>query len=269
MPTTSYGFTTPTSSTKLSQFAAVVEDLALKLDGRKLVSIAAGTNLNALTNPNGYIQASNTSATLALNYPVTLAGMLEVDAHPVNTMIWQRYTTYASSTTPLPRVFVRGQYPTAGTWSAWAELASTVSSASLIWNVAAQGLTSRSTLAGNQLVYGDTGRRDIKSTLNVAASAAGLFARREGWTVEIDFQNLTVGSSVNLFTLPVGFRPATVMDFAHFDDLNQIVAAIRVSTAGVVSSRTAYEETNGTIRFNTVQAWPAAAYGTASGTIPA
>lgn len=265
MATTRYGFVTPTSNTKLSAFAAVVEDLALKLDSMKLFSIAIGANLNTMKSQGDFIQNNNTNATLALNYPVALAGMLEVFTHPVETMVWQRYTTYASSTTPITRVFVRGCYPTAGTWSAWTELGAP----GLTWATGGVGIVARSTRVGvQQLAYADTGRRDIKTSLAAGATVGGLFVRRTNWTVEVDFQQLSAPGYTNLFTLLVGYRPDKIIDFTHWDDDNQITCAIRIDTAGVVSARTDYANVYGSMRFETTSAWPTAAAGTASGTIP-
>lgn len=71
--------------------------------------IPAGTNLNTLTNYGVWFNSSNANATLALNYPSTQAGSLQVLKDAGSTQI---YTEYQSGSQ-----FRRGFY--AGTWSPW------------------------------------------------------------------------------------------------------------------------------------------------------
>lgn len=71
--------------------------------------IPAGTNLNTLTNYGVWFNPANANATLALNYPSTQAGSLQILQDAGSTQI---YTEYASG-----RQFRRGLYT--GTWSPW------------------------------------------------------------------------------------------------------------------------------------------------------
>lgn len=71
--------------------------------------IPAGTNLNTLTNYGVWFNSANANATLALNYPSTQAGSLQILRDAGTTQI---YTEYASG-----RQFRRGLYT--GTWSPW------------------------------------------------------------------------------------------------------------------------------------------------------
>lgn len=71
--------------------------------------IPAGTNLNTLTNYGVWFNSANANATLALNYPSTLAGSLQILRDAGTTQI---YTEYASG-----KQFRRGLYT--GTWSPW------------------------------------------------------------------------------------------------------------------------------------------------------
>ena len=71
--------------------------------------IRAGTNLNTLTSCGVWFNPANANATLALNYPSTQAGSLQVLQDAGTTQI---YTEYASG-----RQFRRGLY--SGTWSPW------------------------------------------------------------------------------------------------------------------------------------------------------
>ncbi|WP_282748649.1 tail fiber protein [Hafnia paralvei] len=71
--------------------------------------IPAGTNLNTLTNYGVWFNPANANATLALNYPSTQAGSLQILQDAGSTQI---YTEYASG-----RQFRRGLYT--GTWNPW------------------------------------------------------------------------------------------------------------------------------------------------------
>lgn len=71
--------------------------------------IPAGKNLNTLTEPGIWFNPANANATLALNYPGTNAGSLQVLQDAGMTQI---YTEYASQ-----RQFRRGLY--SGTWNPW------------------------------------------------------------------------------------------------------------------------------------------------------
>lgn len=71
--------------------------------------IPAGKNLNTLTEPGIWFNPANANATLALNYPSTQAGSLQILQDAGSTQI---YTEYASG-----RQFRRGLYT--GTWSPW------------------------------------------------------------------------------------------------------------------------------------------------------
>ena len=79
-------------------------------------SIGAGFDLDLCTTPGKYFQNSNASATLALHYPVALAGLLEVSSG----YTFQRYTVFSGSGNT---VYVRGNY--SAVWSAWVEQAKT------------------------------------------------------------------------------------------------------------------------------------------------
>lgn len=85
-------------------------------------------NLNSVTDTGVYFQPANANSTLARNYPVTYAGMLEVfSPNSNNQFIYQRYTTYSSHGSA---VYTRGQY-NGGSWSTWNTLAGTKNSGNL------------------------------------------------------------------------------------------------------------------------------------------
>lgn len=74
--------------------------------------IAAGTNLNSLTSEGVWFNPANANATLALNYPSTQAGSLQILQDAGTTQI---YTEYAGG-----KQFRRGLYN--GNWSAWLQV---------------------------------------------------------------------------------------------------------------------------------------------------
>lgn len=98
-----------------TQLASTVSDFSAAANA--VISTALTTaDLNTTTTPGKYQQASSANATSARNYPITVAGMLEVSSG----YTYQRYTTYTGG---LDRVFIRGFYNSV--WSVWTELAKT------------------------------------------------------------------------------------------------------------------------------------------------
>lgn len=85
--------------------------------------LGAGVNLNTVTVAGIYTQSQSAETSLALNYPVALAGMLEVfdnagNASNPNTFFWQRYTPYrTSSGSGQTQIWERRFYNAA--WSQW------------------------------------------------------------------------------------------------------------------------------------------------------
>ncbi len=78
-------------------------------------SLPQNTNLNDIIAPGIYHQSSSSYATLALNYPVTTAGLLEVFQGASTTFIYQRYTPYTGH-----YCFQRCRY--SNTWYPWHSL---------------------------------------------------------------------------------------------------------------------------------------------------
>ena len=84
--------------------------------GPDLISQLGTENLDSVTKTGVYFQQYNANSTLARNYPVTYAGMLEVfSPNSNNQFIYQRYTTYSNHGAA---VYTRGQY-NGGSWSTW------------------------------------------------------------------------------------------------------------------------------------------------------
>jgi hypothetical protein len=82
--------------------------------------IGPGENLNNWTTTGLYTQSQNAdTASPATQYPVPLAGQLEVTTAPDGNMCWQRYTVYNAGTGG-DITYQRTRYN--GTWSSWAVL---------------------------------------------------------------------------------------------------------------------------------------------------
>lgn len=91
-------------------------------------AVAAGTDANTLVVPGPYYVNSDAQATAALNWPVTLAGTLEVVAAAAgNLQVTQTYTTRNGAGGAV-RTFKRVRFGTGGTWGTWQEVARAVDS---------------------------------------------------------------------------------------------------------------------------------------------
>ncbi|QWY81929.1 minor tail protein [Arthrobacter phage Sicarius2] len=77
------------------------------------VMIPSAVDLNTYTSAGFYHQGANNSAAAGTNYPVALAGLLEVFTS--GSMVYQRYTAYNSGI-----IYTRSKYST--TWYGWKEL---------------------------------------------------------------------------------------------------------------------------------------------------
>lgn len=85
--------------------------------------LAAGSDANVVVFPGFYYLNSDAQASAALNWPVVLAGTLQVEAAGAgNLQITQTYTTRNGSG-GVVRTFKRVRFGTAGTWGTWQEVA--------------------------------------------------------------------------------------------------------------------------------------------------
>lgn len=83
--------------------------------GVQPTTLAAGVNLNTQTLTANYIQTTDANATLDMNYPVTIAGFLEVRGNSAQTVVLQRYTLQSTSNSPI--CYARNLM--GGVWSPW------------------------------------------------------------------------------------------------------------------------------------------------------
>jgi len=170
----------------------------VQLGASTLTELAAGVDLNTLTTPGDYAQSQNVEATLALNYPVPNAGMLEVFANTAGDEIWQRYTVYASATSPGGFTFTRGKYLT--NWQPWVNVGGNVDLAAggasptvVTPNATNFTLVTNSAIIRNGICY-----LYVAGTMKVASSAPGTTG---------DITNIALGT-VNAAYMPTtgGFQ---------------------------------------------------------------
>jgi hypothetical protein len=230
------------------------------------VGIALGTvDLNAVTVPGIYSQPSVVSAS---NYPMSdTRGVLEVSRTGTETM--QRFTRSSSSG---PRsVYVRNTW--GGVFSAWQHMATqrvdqTAGRAIYTWD---------DVNLREQLVYGDTGWRDVTSLLINGATATLATVRRYGSTVYIRFVSLQLPSTqINdpVYSFPSGFLGIETYGLLRENvNTGNALGFVMGSTArlwGNVGSAAANNTTNrftGVLTAVTDQAWPTALPGVAYGGI--
>lgn len=126
-----------------------------------------------------------------------------------------------------------------------------------------------------QLIYGDTGWRDLSGSLingwTAGAVPAPARVRRVGYLVTIRAYGLngTAATAAAAFTLPVGFRPPnTEQVLLRGNGANPILGS--VDNVGNYSLPVGTEPVNifGGVEFLTTEAWPTTLPGTAFGTIP-
>lgn len=107
--------------------------------GVQVVAIGSAADLNTYLANGTFTQVSNAAAASGTNYPIALAGMLNVTASPDNAMVWQRYTVYGSSgavntDTNSNVVWLRSRYN--GIWTLWKPMAW---GKPMVWNSTASG----------------------------------------------------------------------------------------------------------------------------------
>lgn len=125
-----------------------------------------------------------------------------------------------------------------------------------------------------QMVYGDTGWRDVDGLLENGWTATSLAIRREGQTVTMQAYALAYGSAGTFYTLPAGFRPGPAYANIRF------IAENGSGTTGVLAIDNNNGSPNGqcvgtpsgtfyfAISWQTNDAWPSSLPGTASDSIP-
>jgi hypothetical protein len=228
-------------------------------------------NLNDIRVPGLYRQTGLTGATTLNNYPKPLTGVLEVLGRDTNILV-QRYTPILS-TFDVPTFYERVA-SSSTTWTAWRAYASqrvdqTAGRAIYTWDE----VNNR-----EQLIYGDTGWRDISATAFAPTFTGQFLVRRIGYTVQCSIRvDIADGaaSGVTLATLTgAGYTPNNLQ--GEYVSTRPSASATQIfyryTGAGVLSLASAWPAGGSSLYVNiaymTNDSWPTSLPGTANATIP-
>ncbi|ALY09556.1 hypothetical protein LAROYE_29 [Arthrobacter phage Laroye] len=235
------------------------------------IQIAAGTDWNNLTTSGLYWTlggdyASFTNAP-ALNVPGGQALMVHVVARGA-TILNQRVTL--TTTSQIAQVYIERSQIT-GTWGPWRYSPTVTYKDDTTGRTAYMydWINNRS-----QLVYGDTGRRNISSIANGTFTGGGkLTIRREGSVVDIYCVGWVPGSvgTTHLLAsgLPSGFKPSnsrTWFSSQNSQPCNSVMA-FDASTITIITNSDSVG-VGFSFSYSTTDSWPTTLPGTADGSIP-
>jgi hypothetical protein len=233
-------------------------------------------DLNQVVAPGLYRQPTFGLATLQLNYPLAgISGLLEVTETLGSTNVLQRYTVFGGGANGSARL-IYARRNNGGTWDPWRAFTST-----RVDQTAGRAIYQWDELnAREQLIYGDTGWRDI-STLMVNGFLGSLLIRRMGNTVTLRGSvRCPVGTaSMNgtfVSVLPTSFTPGSSAPWVFFPVRSNVgttwFTLYRKQPELTFEGSPTVGDANETrfeISFSTTDAWPTTLPGTASGSIPA
>ncbi|MGZ0067847.1 pyocin knob domain-containing protein [Microbacterium arborescens] len=240
----------------------------------QFVGASIGTvDLNTITTPGIYRQSMGVETTLARNYPRTdAAGTLEVLSDGPTGGVVQRYIVRGGPDAVAARGFYIRRYQ-GGVWSPWRFFAS-----QRVDQTAGRAIYTWDDLNGReQLIYGDTGWRDVSALLMNGAGATTFLIRRIGFTVYARISSLQLPSTAvgdTVLTLPIGFGCIETYGL-----LRESVATgggfgfalgggirLYANVSGGANNTT--HRFTGVLQAITDQAWPTALPGTAVGSVP-
>lgn len=243
----------------------------LKGDPGGWVVTALGTeDLNLITTDGIYRQGNANNATALANYPQYSAmGVLYVTRANGSGYLQQEYRTVASPNDG--SIYIR-TYAN-GAWSPWKGHFPT-----RVSNSAGRAIYQyNETTGGEQLIYGDTGWRDLTGVLLNGWTATWCKLRRVGSTVTMVFVSLnsSVATADPAYVLPVGFRPNTggYHQGYFFTDTTIASGFVRITGGGSMEltrrPATPYSANlQSVVQWTVDDPWPTTLPGTASGTIP-
>lgn len=223
-------------------------------------------DLNNVVAPGVFFQLSSGMATAERNYPVRAGGSMVIKRNSPTTVV-QEYVGYTgTAAAPGRTVFIR--ILSGGVWSPWRSLATqrvdqTAGRALYVWD----DLNNR-----EQLVYGDTGWRDVSSSL-INGWTGTILMRRVGSSVSARMQlDSTAATSTTVNVGPgSGFRPTgNNITFPMRPATGNTVAWGQVtgaSAAILASNTTALTASSMEFSWLTNDTWPTSLPGTASGGI--
>lgn len=193
--------------------------------GGWITSDLGSINLNNLTAEGPYRQGSTTNGSLANNYPIaSFAGVVEVLKMDSSTLIFQRATAFFSGKLR-PVIYQRSRINST-VWSPWTITASTrtdqtAGRAVYQWD----DLNDR-----EQLIYGDTGWRNINGIVSNRTSGNVFFRIKNGWAT------VTFVDTVFVFEGTINnFFPVSNSPFLTFAP-TFVLAQEQVTSAGTGSS---------------------------------
>ena len=126
------------ANTNVSYTRSLVNGTWTDWGGNSAATVLTTQNLNDVVGAGTYYMNSDATATAILNYPVELAGVLEVVRAPSGNMqVMQRYTTRNATNT---RIFVRNRFSTSLTWFPWLEITSLIPQSSTVDTTAGRAM---------------------------------------------------------------------------------------------------------------------------------
>lgn len=231
------------------------------------------TDLNTIITPGVYFQNDGTKTTTALHYPanVTAPGTLSVYLGNLGSAAngIQTWISSYNGTTGGRTMYVR-QFDAGGVnWSSWRAIQS-----SRVDQTAGRAIYQWDDVnVREQLVYGDTGWRNVSSAIGNGWTGY-MYIRRIGYVVyfkaAIDGTNFTSDHFYPAFNTMTGFIPdlAGTIPQIGMADQNNTLKAVYYATDLYVRSGIKISGTLISIQWTTADAWPTTLPGTAQGTIP-
>ena len=230
----------------------------------------ASNNLNNIIADGVYVQQDGSLPSLALNYPGTgtLPGVMYVHKRTPSSIFQSFHArSYVSNTNMTSIIYERWSNDTGVSWSVWKAIApqrvdQSAGRVIYTWDDVNQR---------EQMIYGDTGRRNISSLIPTAVSGQVLLARQNNTVMLIlaDFLDSSPNTNVNWNgLLPVGFRPQNWIYMPIPSSRTMTIqngGNVTCVSGGLTPNTTVYQ---GCLTWRTEEAWPTSLPGTAVGTIP-
>ncbi|ASR84121.1 hypothetical protein SEA_WHEELBITE_28 [Arthrobacter phage Wheelbite] len=238
------------------------------------IQIAAGTDWNTLTTSGLYWTLGGDYSSFVnapvLNVPGGQALMVHVVARGA-TILNQRVTLTTTST--IAQVYIERSQIT-GNWGPWRYIPSVTLKDDTTGRTAYlyDWINNRS-----QIVYGDTGRRNISNMAPAETTFSGggkLAIRREGSTVDIYCVGWMPGAAgtVHLLAsgLPAGFRPSNSRVWWGAQNGQPVLCTMSFdgSTIAIISNAATTHPIGFSFSYSTTDVWPTTLPGTADGAIP-
>ncbi|AOZ65042.1 minor tail protein [Arthrobacter phage Oxynfrius] len=225
-------------------------------------------DLNTVMTPGQYRQFSAANALPERNYPFASSGLLEVSSAASAGDLLQMFYPHSGANAAGRMIAIR-RY-TNSAWSVWylyqsSRLSEAAGRAMYAWDY---------NNSREQLVWGDTGRRNISAQANGTFTGGGkLTIRREGSMVDIYCVGWVPGSvgTVHLLAsgLPTGFKPSNSRTW--FSSQNSLpcntVMSFDATTISVITNSDVIG-VGFSFSYSTTDPWPTVLPGSADGAIP-